>query len=517
MRSVAVRLHILLGISGCVAISAFAQPAPPKPTGPRIEPGLEKAVGWKWQVVPSDIRTWGYALPEPTPSPLYQTSLGTAPTPEPRTHVYEVKKGDALILIAKRHGITVAQLKGFNEMTNDVIRIGQTLNIPTREQAELIAPSPVREKSDKPKAGQPAQAPEDISLQVFLDREQFSAGPIVAQPGLTFHKVLQRYQTTHPDAADIGALTVKARTAVGDGYTTYTLKDADFRFIAPPKAQRYDPSAQSASDTATAAKTKGSTKATANVPSITYADLTEPEMLAYRTPWEFVAERFHCEEAFLRTLNAGIKSAPVAGTTFRVPNVKPFEIETALQEPLQTRSNPQDLVKAAIVDLSLLEIYHGDKLVAVMPMSVARPGLRGRGTWTILNAIPRPRLATLQEPRDRPPVAPPPFGSPSEAPTPTPPQAALQTEQYLAAGPNNPVGIIWINLAKVDSPDILPYGLSGTSIPDQMETQESIGGFRLTNWDIARAVRLLPTGTALEWTQSGPAVMPVARPAFPAN
>ncbi len=35
-----------------------------------------------------------------------------------------------------------------------------------------------------------------------------------------------------------------------------------------------------------------------------------------------------------------------------------------------------------------------------------------------------------------------------------------------------------------------------------MNTLESIGGFRLTNWDIARAVRLLPAGTPLEWSHS---------------
>ena len=61
----------------------------------------------------------------------------------------------------------------------------------------------------------------------------------------------------------------------------------------------------------------------------------------------------------------------------------------------------------------------------------------------------------------------------------------------LAAGPNNPTGILWINLAKGSDPKALPYGLHGTSIPGAMTKQESIGGFRLTNWDIARAVRRL--------------------------
>jgi hypothetical protein len=28
---------------------------------------------------------------------------------------------------------------------------------------------------------------------------------------------------------------------------------------------------------------------------------------------------------------------------------------------------------------------------------------------------------------------------------------------------------------------------------------EGIGGLRLTNWDIARATRLMPAGTTLQW------------------
>ena len=85
---------------------------------------------------------------------------------------------------------------------------------------------------------------------------------------------------------------------------------------------------------------------------------------------------------------------------------------------------------------------------------------------------------------------------PEAVPAPGP---LLSGEQYLPAGPNNPVGIVWINLAKANSTEPLPYGLHGTSIPERMRSQESIGGLRLANWDIARAVRLLPAGTALKW------------------
>ncbi len=71
-----------------------------------------------------------------------------------------------------------------------------------------------------------------------------------------------------------------------------------------------------------------------------------------------------------------------------------------------------------------------------------------------------------------------------------------------------------MNLAKADSPDTLPYGLHGTSNPDQMLYSYSLGGPQLANWDIARAARLLPNGTVLEWRQGRPFLgASAARPA----
>jgi hypothetical protein len=498
------RLLTIFVLSGIFEVGASAQqtapgnPPPPK----RTEPGLEEAVRWEWKVVASDEKDWGlpFATPTPAPTPIPVT---VAPQPENRPNVYEVKKGDALVLIGKKFGITVSQIQTFNGLKGDKIRAGQMLKIPTLAEVSAIAPPPPKKRET---AGTPASkiSPETafeqdrLRLQIFLDREQFSAGPIVGDPGPGFTRVLLLYQSTHEDAKDDASLAAKAQAAVPNVFTHYKLKAEDFRFIAPPRAETM------AARATTVPAHGHPRKAALHAPSLTvspltYQQLTALPMLAYRSPWEFVAERFHCQESYLRFLNGKLPAVPAIGAEFQVPNVIPFEIENAFDEPLEPQADLKNPVTAAVIALSQLNIYQGGALVAVFPMSPARPGLHGRNSWTILDVVPRPRLATFQKERiEQTPKASSLNGIASQEPTPVP-KAILPSEQYLASGPRNPVGILWINLAKSKSNEPLAYGLSGTSIPEQMNFEQSIGGFRLTNWDIARAVRRLPYGTPLDW------------------
>lgn len=220
MRSGVARSFIIFVMCGAFAVNLSAQMTiTGKPaTLARIEPGLEEAVKWKWRVVPSDAKEWGLEAPTPTPSP--PPAVTPAPTPEVRPALYEVKHGDALILIAKKFGITVAQLKASNGLQTDKIRAGQMLKIPAL--AELSStPTPVKKKkpakSTESGIGSETGAELDqLRLQVFLDREQFSAGPIAGEPGPAFTKILLLYQSTHEDAKDDASLGAKARAAVGN-------------------------------------------------------------------------------------------------------------------------------------------------------------------------------------------------------------------------------------------------------------------------------------------------------------
>ncbi len=471
-----------------------------------VEPGLENAVRWKWRAAPSEIKDWGLEIPEPPPAPV-------VPPPVPGTasgSSYEVRRGDALILIARKVGRTVAQLKAANGLKDDMIRLGQVLQVPTIEECIALGVPPEPASRPKRSAAGGTTAPdldrEALLLQVFLDRENFSAGPIDGKNSAAFQKLVYLYQTNRPGESLVSV----ARAAVPEATATYTLRPADFRFIAPPKAEKSIAEKPPEKPAGKAGKKKAP-PVVKEQPAPVYAEMTTSPMLAYRSPWEFVAERFHCDETLLKTLNPGIKPLPRAGVEFQIPNVIPFEIEKAFAPPLQPAADPAHVITAAIVDISRLEVYRNDRLIAILPVSAARPGLRGRGTWRIMDAIPRPRMVTLREPKD----PPKPVSSFFTGENPAPPSEVLSSEEYLPAGPNNPAGIIWINLAKSDPPEILPFGLHGTSIPGRMNALSGIGGFRMPNWDIARAVRMLPAGTELLWRQStAPAAPPAAQPAM---
>jgi lipoprotein-anchoring transpeptidase ErfK/SrfK len=61
------------------------------------------------------------------------------------------------------------------------------------------------------------------------------------------------------------------------------------------------------------------------------------------------------------------------------------------------------------------------------------------------------------------------------------------------AGPNNPVGVVWIDLSKEH------YGIHGTPEPGRIGHVESHGCVRLTNWDALRVAELVREGTVVRF------------------
>jgi lipoprotein-anchoring transpeptidase ErfK/SrfK len=60
-------------------------------------------------------------------------------------------------------------------------------------------------------------------------------------------------------------------------------------------------------------------------------------------------------------------------------------------------------------------------------------------------------------------------------------------------GPNNPVGIVWINLSAEG------YGIHGTPDPGKVSKAQSHGCVRLTNWDAERVASEVSKGTPVDF------------------
>jgi lipoprotein-anchoring transpeptidase ErfK/SrfK len=69
------------------------------------------------------------------------------------------------------------------------------------------------------------------------------------------------------------------------------------------------------------------------------------------------------------------------------------------------------------------------------------------------------------------------------------------TNAVIPPGPNNPVGLVWIDISKEH------YGLHGTPEPSAIGRTESHGCVRLTNWDALRLAAMVKPGTAVLFTR----------------
>jgi len=71
-----------------------------------------------------------------------------------------------------------------------------------------------------------------------------------------------------------------------------------------------------------------------------------------------------------------------------------------------------------------------------------------------------------------------------------------EPEANLPPGPNSPVGVVWVALAKPH------FGIHGTSDPDSIGYASSHGCVRLTNWDARDVAHRLKAGVAVEFVDT---------------
>jgi lipoprotein-anchoring transpeptidase ErfK/SrfK len=197
------------------------------------------------------------------------------------------------------------------------------------------------------------------------------------------------------------------------------------------------------------------------------------EELGYTSLVEALAERFHASPALLKALNP--TAAFAAGSTISVPNVEPFALPSRQGERRKAAGTNGT---AASIELSrdtqaviARDASGGVLLYAPVTVGSEQDPLPV-GDWKITGVFDMPV-----------------FNYNPDLFWDADPSHAKAT---IKAGPNNPVGVVWIGIDKEH------FGFHGTPEPSQIGRTQSHGCVRMTNWDAEKLASLVTQGTPVK-------------------
>ncbi len=256
-----------------------------------------------------------------------------------------------------------------------------------------------------------------LRAQVLLDRAHFSSGEIDGRAGGNLKQALAGFQRSR-SIDDDGRL----------GPDTWTELERD----AVPTLVEY---------TLTEADVKGPF---VELPQDLYERVALPA-LGYTAVDEALGERFHASPALLRKLNPG-KQLDLAGEVIVVPNVVDAAAPTGATQVIVDRS--ERTLMLADADGTVIGQFPASTGSTHDPLPV--------GDWKVDSVSVDPIF----------------YYNPALFWDADPTHGKAE----LKAGPNNPVGLVWIDLSKEH------YGIHGTPEPSRVGKTESHGCIRVTNW-----------------------------------
>jgi lipoprotein-anchoring transpeptidase ErfK/SrfK len=168
--------------------------------------------------------------------------------------------------------------------------------------------------------------------------------------------------------------------------------------------------------------------------------------LGYASILEALGERFHASPALLKALNPAARFA--AGEEIEVPHVERAPIAGTPAKVVVDQS-----------DRSVSVVDDGGKVLARYPATMgSEHDPLPIGEWVINGASKEPPVFHYNPDL---------FWDAD----------VTHSKAKIQPGPNNPVGLVWIDLSKEH------YGIHGTPHPQNVGKTQSHGCIRLTNWD----------------------------------